>query len=224
MTGGSPFGIGGQLEALAFGPGPGLEKIDDFRQEPMELNRFDLLADRPGLDARQIQQVPDQGDQPLGFFLGPAEQMLIGFRDLAQKIAQNPGQLFVDRGQRRAQFVGNLGYEFALEPIDDLHGGDVHHVDQCPEAFTACTAHRLASGHEKTVVSGRKFIRRDVFGIDVAAPGDVQHQAAERFIADVRSDGTADLRVRRQIEHAAQGRIDQHQAAFGVGDQQSAGQ
>ena len=145
------------------------QKIGDAAQKIFDPHRFRFGADRPGLDAGQIEQVADEGDQALGFFLGPGQDVLLLIAGAPDHIAQDQRQLLVNRGERRSQLVGHFGHKLGLEPIEDFHRRDVDQVDHRTEAFSPIAEHRLAFHHEVALVGNGHFAGGDI----VRGPGTV---------------------------------------------------
>ena len=177
------------------------------------------MADDPLLDARQVEQVADQGNHPLGLFLGPGENVMILLRRRVHQVADYHGQLLVNGRQRGSQFMRHLGHEFRLEPIQDLHGRDVDKIQYGPQTLLSLSQNGLSPGAQVGIGGQGELVVRNITVIDVLSPGNLHHELAQGFVLNVVLDLAARPHIGVEIQQVLAGGVDQNDLAAGIGDQ-----
>ena len=73
---------------------------------------------RPGLDARHVEQVGHQLGQPVGLLVDDAEELLARRRVQRHVGPQQRARVALDESEWRAQLVAHHGHEIRLQPIE----------------------------------------------------------------------------------------------------------
>ena len=96
------------------------EALHDFADHVLEREGFGDDFHLSRLDAREVEEVVDQGQQMLGGEVDHPELLeLLGIERPRETLAQDAGEAD-DRVQRRAQFVAHHRHEFRFQPVEFL--------------------------------------------------------------------------------------------------------
>ena len=115
-----PGGVGLHLERLGYvdvephGPAGGYEVGHHLVDQGSDPHRAEPQRCHARLHAGELEQVTDQGADPLGLVHGPAEVLRVGRTDAVGEVLEGRGEC----GQRRPELVGDGGHEVALLVVD----------------------------------------------------------------------------------------------------------
>ena len=130
----------------------------------------------PCLDARKIEDVIDKCGQAFAFLTDNAVVLLIFLR-MSEAPHFESFCVEPDQGERRSQFVGNIGYEIRLESCQRHLLGDIavgqynparQHQGECRQSEQTCMRETLANRCQSgsTQLDGQHKIRKH--GLQIA--------------------------------------------------------
>ena len=90
----------------------------DVAQDPAEVDQLLAQLDASGLDLGDVEEVVDQGAQPVRALGGHLEKALLELRDRPAIAVEHQLDVAAQRRQRRAQLVRDRGHELVLHPVD----------------------------------------------------------------------------------------------------------
>ena len=113
-------GVGLHLERLGdvdvepHGPPGGHEVGHDLVDQGADPHRPEPQRRYAGVDPGELEEVTDQGADPLGLVHGAPEVLRVGRADAVGEVLESRGE----RRQRRPELVGDRGHEVALLAVD----------------------------------------------------------------------------------------------------------
>ena len=160
----------------------GVEIADDSVEESLDVAGRDLHGFLPGLEARQPQQVLDQPLHALRLAMNDLQEPPARVRIL--RIIQQRFGVTLDRGQRRAQLVRDVGDEVSADEVGFAQFGDVVHHE-----------HRAAAGCDDGSDLGDQRPRGVARHRELEGAGLAARQRAADVFDDARVTDGLDVRM-----------------------------